>query len=155
MHVKRTALAIILSTFIVVSVALFLIYHISELQGKLNELEKQIEITKNVKIVDFSSPGWWNPVGVWVMVDFNVTIMNNCTYDVEDIIVEVRRLDFEEDPNNITRTIDVLSAGEIISIQGTLNSGFNAFAEGSQCIVATLKVGNEIENNRVIHVEQV
>lgn len=51
------------------------------------------------------------------MADFNVTIMNNCTYDVDELIVEIRRLDFEEEPNNITRTIGVLSAGEIISIQ--------------------------------------
>ena len=145
---KRTALAFLLTTAVVISIATLLI------ANHISELEKQIQIAKSVRIVDFSSPGWWNPVGVWVMADFNVTIMNNCTYGVEGVIVEIRRLDFEEDPNNITRTIGVLSAGEIICIQDTLNSGFNAFAEGSQCLVATLKVGNEIVDNRVIHLER-
>jgi Na+-transporting NADH:ubiquinone oxidoreductase subunit NqrC len=144
------AIALIVVTSTIIASAVF----IWQIQEQLNELKRQIEIGKNVKIVDFSSPGWWNPVGVWVMADFNVTIMNNCAYDVEGVIVEIRRLDFEEDPNNITRTIGVLSAGEIISIHGTLNSGFNAFAEGSQCLVATLKVGNEIVDNRVIHLER-
>lgn len=154
MLMKRKALTVILSIIIVFSVIILLIYHISELQGKLNELEKQIEMAKSVKIVDFSSPGWWNPVGVWIMVDFNITIINNCTYEVEDVIIEIRRLDFEEDLNNITHSIGVLSAREIISIQDTLHSGFNAFAEGSQCLIAFLKVGNEIVDNRVIHVER-
>jgi Na+-transporting NADH:ubiquinone oxidoreductase subunit NqrC len=144
------AIALIVVTSTIIASAVF----IWQIQEQLNEFKRQIEIGKNVKIVDFSSPGWWNPVGVWVMADFNVTIMNNCAYDVEGVIVEIRRLDFEEDPNNITRTIGVLSAGEIISIHDTLNSGFNAFAEGSQCLVATLKVGNEIVDNRVIHLER-
>jgi len=140
------AIALIVATSTILASIVFI--------WQIHELERQIEIGKKVKIVDFSSPGWWNPVGVWVMADFNVTIMNNCAYDVEGVIVEVRRLDFEEDANNITRVIGVLSAGETISIQDTLNSGFNAFAEGSQCLVATLKVGNEIVDTRVIHLEQ-
>ncbi|MBN1244373.1 hypothetical protein JXA31_02125 [Candidatus Bathyarchaeota archaeon] len=125
-----------------------------QVHEQLNEL-KQIEIAQSVKIVDFSSPGWWNPVGVWVMADFNVTIMNTCIYDAEGVIVEIRRLDFEEDANNVTHTISALPAGETITIQDTLHSGFNAFAEGSQCLIATLKVGNNTVDSRVIHLRQI
>ena len=145
---KRTALAIVLITVVVVSVVTLLIHN------HISELEKHIQIAKSVRIVDFSSPGWWNPVGVWVMADFNVTIMNSCIYDAEQVIVEIRGLDFEEDPSNVTRSIGTLHAGEILSIQDTLNFGFNEFAEGSQCLVATLKVGNDTVDSRVIYLQQ-
>ena len=150
----KTKIVVAVALIVVISTIIASTVFIWQIQEQLNELKRQIEIEKNVKIVDFSSPGWWNPVGVWVIADFNVTIMNNCTYDVDGVIVEIRRLDFQEDPNNITRAIGVLSAGEMISIQDTLNSGFNAFAEGSQCLVATLKVGNEIVDDCVIHLAE-
>ncbi|TRO54176.1 hypothetical protein E2P63_01575 [Candidatus Bathyarchaeota archaeon] len=145
---KRKTLAFVLISAVVVSVATLLI------ANHISELEKQIQIAKSVRIVDFSSPGWWNPVGVWVMADFNVTIMNSCVYNAEQIIVEIRGLDFEEDPSNVTRSIGTLHAGEILSIQDTLNFGFNEFTEGSQCLVATLKVGNDTVDNRVIHLQR-
>jgi hypothetical protein len=150
----KTKIVVAVALIVVISTIIASTVFIWQIQEQLNELKRQIEIEKNVKIVDFSSPGWWNPVGVWVIADFNVTIMNNCTYDVDGVIVEIRRLDFQEDPNNITRAIGVLSAGEMISIQDTLNSGFNAFAEGSQCLVAILKVGNDTVDSRVIHLQQ-
>jgi len=145
---KRKTLAFVLISAVVVSVATLLI------ANHISELEKQIQIAKSVRIVDFSSPGWWNPVGVWVMADFNVTIMNSCVYNAEQVIVEIRGLDFEEDPSNVTRRLGTLHAGEILSIQDTLNFGFNEFAEGSQCLVATLKVGNDTVDNRVIHLQR-
>ena len=150
----KTKIVVAVALIVVISTIIASTVFIWQIQEQLNELKRQIEIEKNVKIVDFSSPGWWNPVGVWVIADFNVTIMNNCTYDVDGVIVEIRRLDFQEDPNNITRAIGVLSAGEMISIQDTLNSGFNAFAEGSQCLVAILKVGNDTVDSRVIYLQQ-
>jgi hypothetical protein len=150
----NTKIIVGIALIIVVSTIIASTTFIWQVQEQLNELKKQIEIAKSVKIVDFSSPGWWNPVGVTVMADFNVTIMNTCIYDAEGVVVEIRRLDFEEDPNNITRTTSVLRAGEATTIQGTLYSGFNAFAEGSQCLVATLRVGNEIVDNRVIYLRR-
>ena len=123
-------------------------------QEQLNELRRQSEIADSVKIVDFSSPGWWNPVGVTVVADFNVTIMNSGTYNAEGLMVVVEGLDFQETSNNVTSIIESLPAGEKVTVQGTLYFGFNAFAEGSQSLIASLWVNGTIVDSCIIDLRQ-
>ncbi len=77
MLIKRKPSSIILTIVIVVSVATLLVYHISELQGRLNELQKLIDDGYKVKITKFSSKnGWMCMGGMTGFIDLNVTLVS-------------------------------------------------------------------------------
>jgi Na+-transporting NADH:ubiquinone oxidoreductase subunit NqrC len=151
----KTKIVVIIAVIVVLSTIIASTTFVWQVQEQLNELGKQIEIAKSVKITDFSG-SWWNPVGVTVLADSNVTITNTGIYDAEGVIVEVRGFDpeFERDSSNFVHTINALRAGETIVFEDTLGYGFNAFAVGSRCLVATLMVGNETVDNRVFYLGQ-
>lgn len=174
--VKRKVLAIILVTVIALSIAAWFVHNqISELQGqnsdlqhqinelqdqnrdlqdKNNELQEQLDLLQKwiddapeVLITEFSSQyGWWNPVGVAVAVIFNITISNTGISDVEGLTLEVTRLNFDEDPYNITRKLGILHAGETTEIQDDIVISMDLyFAEfHNRSFVATLKLGEVV-----------
>jgi hypothetical protein len=156
--VKRIALAIILITVLVVSVATLLIHnHISELQEQLNELQKPIDDARKVMITEFSSPtGWWNPVGVAIAVNFNVTILNTGINDVEGIVLEIKTHNFDEDTLTRTRAIGMLHAGETTIIQDTITIGMQSYLDEyyNSSFVATLKLGNIVLANRTLQITE-
>ena len=148
----RIMVAIVLT--IIVGAVVVSATFVWQAQEQLNWLRRQSEIADSVKIVDFSSPGWWNPVGVTVVADFNVTIMNAGAYDAERLMVVVEGLDFQEMSNNVTGIIESLPAGEKVTVQGTLYFGFNAFAEGSQSLIASLWVNGKVVDRCIIDLRQ-
>ena len=103
-----------------------------------------------MRISEFSSPGWWNPGGIGVLADLNITIVNNGTTDVANLTLEIRRLYVNEDICNITRNLGVLYAGETRLIQETVSGVFNSFADGTPTYSATLKLGEEILDVQII-----
>jgi FtsZ-binding cell division protein ZapB len=126
-----------------------------ELQEQLNELHKQIDDAEKVMITEFSSPtGWRNPVGVAMDVIFNITIMNTGTNDVEGLTLEIKRLNFDEDPFNITRKLDILHVGETTEIQEfiiiSMDRYFSEFYSSS--FVATLKLGELALHERTLQI---
>ena len=151
----KTRIVAVIAVIVVAGTIVASTAFVWQAQEQVNELRKQIEIAKSVKITDFSG-SWWNPVGVTVIADFNVTIANTGIYDAGGVVVEVRGFDpeFEGDPSNFVHTLNVLRAGETIAFEDSLGYGFNAFAEGSRCLVATLKIGNETVDNRVTYLGQ-
>ena len=148
----RIMVAIVLT--IIVGAVVVSATFVWQAQEQLNWLRRQSEIADSVKIVDFSSPGWWNPVGVTVMADFNVTITNAGTYNAEGLVVVVEGLDFQGTPNNVTGIIESLPAGENVTVQGTLYFGFNAFAEGSQSLIASLWASGKVVDTYIIDLRQ-
>jgi hypothetical protein len=118
-----------------------------ELQEQLDLLQKRINFAPEVLIEEFSSQyGWWNPVGVAVAIIFNLTITNTGISDVEGLTLEIKRLNFTEDPYNVTRKLDILHAGETAEVQhDILISMDHYFAEFSdRSFVATLKLGEAV-----------
>lgn len=156
--VKRIALAIILITVLVVSVATLLIHnHISELQEQLSELQKPIDDARKVMITEFSSPtGWWNPVGITIAVNFNITILNTGINDVEGIVLEIKTLNFDENPLTRTRAIGILNAGERTIIQDTIIIGMQSYLDEyyNSSFVATLKLGKVVLHNRTLQITE-
>ena len=184
MLMKRSALAFILLIVIVLSFASWLVYNqVSELQNQidklqsqnsdlheqvselqdqnnelqehLNELHKQIDNAEKVMITEFSSPtGWRNPVGVAMDVVFNITITNTGTNDVEGLTLEIKRLNFEEDPFNITRKLDIIHAGETTELQEfiiiSMDRYFSEFYSSN--FVATLKLGELALHERTLQI---
>lgn len=125
----------------------------SELHDRLNELQKQIDNAAKVMITEFSSPyGWWNPVGVTMAVDFNIIILNTGINDVEGVTLEIKRLNFDEDPFNRTRTLGILYAGETTEIRESIiismDRYFDEFYRSS--FVATLKLGGLVLHVRTL-----
>ena len=126
-----------------------------ELQEQINELHKQIDNAAKVMIIEFSSPtGWRNPVGMAMDVIFNITIMNTGISDVEGLILEIKRLNFDEDPYNITRKLEILHAGETTEIQEfiiiSMDRYFDEFYYSS--FVATLKLGGLVLHMRSLQI---
>jgi len=126
-----------------------------ELQEHLNELHKQIDNAEKVMITEFSSPtGWRNPVGVAMDVVFNITITNTGTNDVEGLTLEIKRLNFEEDPFNITRKLDIIHAGETTELQEfiiiSMDRYFSEFYSSN--FVATLKLGELALHERTLQI---
>ena len=158
MLMKRKALAIILIIVVVLSVATLLVHnHISKLQEQLNELQKPIDDARKVMITEFSSPtGWWNPVGVAIAVNFNVTILNTGINDVEGIVLEIKTHNFDEDTLTRTRAIGMLHAGETTIIQDTITIGMQSYLDEyyNSSFVATLKLGNIVLDNRTLQITE-
>jgi hypothetical protein len=155
---ERKTLSIFLITVVVLSVATLLAHnHISELQEQLNELQKPIDDARKVMITEFSSPtGWWNPVGVAIAVNFNVTILNTGINDVEGIVLEIKTLNFDEDTLTRTRAIGMLHAGETTIIQDTITIGMQSYLDEyyNSSFVATLKLGNIVLDNRTLQITE-
>ena len=155
---ERKTLSIFLITVVVLSVATLLAHnHISELQEQLNELQKPIDDARKVMITEFSSPtGWWNPVGVAIAVNFNVTILNTGINDVEGIVLEIKTHNFDEDPLTRTRAIGMLHAGETTIIQDTITIGMQSYLDEyyNSSFVATLKLGNIVLDNRTLQITE-
>jgi hypothetical protein len=128
----------------------------NELREQLNVLQKQIEDAAKVIITEFSSGGWWNPVGVAMSVDFNVTIMNTGMDAVEGLTLEIKRLDFDEDPYNITRRLDVLPAGETTEIQDFIIISIERYTSEFyySSFVASLKLGGLILHARTLQITE-
>ena len=128
-----------------------------ELQEQLTELQKQIDDAEKAMITEFSSPtGWRNPAGVAMDVIFNITIVNTGPSDIEGLTLEIKRLNFDEDPFNITRNLDILYAGETIEIQEfiiiSMDIYFAEFYYSS--FVATLKLGELVLNMRTLQITE-
>ena len=155
---ERKTLSIFLITVVVLSVATLLAHnHISELQEQLNELQKPIDDARKVMITEFSSPtGWWNPVGVAIAVNFNVTILNTGINDVEGIVLEIKTLNFDEDTLTRTRAIGMLHAGETTIIQDTITIGMQSYLDEyyNSSFVATLKLGKVVLANRTLQITE-
>lgn len=124
------------------------------LQEQLNELQKKIDNAAKVMITEFSSGGWFNPVGVAMSADFNVTVSNTGIDDVEGLTLEIKRLNFDEDPYNITRKLDILHAGETTEIRDfiiiSMDLYFDSFYHSS--FVATLKLGGLVLHERTLQI---
>jgi len=157
MLMKRKALAIILIV-IVVSIAALLVHnHISELQRQLNELQKPIDNARKLKITEFWSPmGWWNPVGVTMAVDFNITIFNTGIEDVEGVVLEIKTVNYTEDPLIRTRAIGIIDAGETIEIRESIFIGLQSYLDEfyNSSFVATLKLGNVVLDNSTLQITE-
>jgi hypothetical protein len=154
---NRTVLAIFLITVIAVSVAIFLIYHISGLQRQLYELQKPIDDARKLEITEFSSlSGWWNPVGVTMAVDFNITIFNTGVEDVDGAVLEINSLNFTGDPLNRTRALGIVHAGETIEIRESFFIGLQSYIDEfyNSSFVAALKLGNIVLDNRTLQITE-
>jgi FtsZ-binding cell division protein ZapB len=184
MGMKRTALAIVLITVIVLSIATWFVHskiselqnQISELQAQnselydqnrdlqdknnelqeqLNELQKQIDDAAKVMITEFSSlRGWWNPVGATMAVDLDITILNTGINDVEGLTLEIKRLNFDEDPFNRTITLGIFHAGETIEIQESIIVSMDRYFDEfyNSVFAATLKLGEVVLHVRTLQI---
>jgi type II secretory pathway pseudopilin PulG len=126
-----------------------------ELQEQINELQKQIDNAAKVMIIEFSSPtGWRNPVGMAMDSIFNVTIMNTGLNDVEGLTLEIKRLNFDEDPYNITRKLDILHSGETTEIQEFIIIGMDLYFDEFyySSFIATLKLGGLVLHMRTLQI---
>ncbi|HLC00660.1 MAG TPA: hypothetical protein VJL33_05030 [Candidatus Bathyarchaeia archaeon] len=123
-----------------------------DMQDQFSETQKQLDLLRNIKIYEFSSPGWWNPGGVGTIADMYVMIVNNGTTDVEGATLEIRRLDVDEG-TNITRTLDILHPGETtiqernVPVYGIFNY---PIYETTPTFVATLKLSNEVVDVQIL-----
>jgi len=118
-----------------------------ELQEQLDLLQKRVDFSPYVQITQFSSKeGWWNPVGVTVALDFNVTIVNTGMSDIEGLTLEIRRLNVDEDPYNITRRLDILPAREKTEIYDHMFLGMTFYFDEfiNRSLVATLRLGDVV-----------
>lgn len=114
-----------------------------ELKQQLDLLQKLVNFEPEVLITNFSSPyGWQYMGGTKGFIQFNIAISNTGISDVEGLTLEIKRLNVDEDPLNITKKLDILHAGETIEIQASFvydyGSGFRL------SYVATLKLGEMI-----------
>jgi hypothetical protein len=145
---RTKILAIILVAVIALSLATWLVHNqISELQAQNSELRNQLNHVNRVNITDFSSGGWTNPVGVAMEIGFHVAILNTGINDVGGVTLEIKRLDLDVDPFNITRTVGILHAGETTEIGElyiviSIKQYADEFRDSE--FVATLKLGDAI-----------
>ena len=147
---KKIATSAILIAIIAASIATWFVHtQISELQAQNSELRNQLNQVNRVNITDFSSNGWMNPVGVGIEIDFHVVILNTGINDVGGVTLEIKRLDLDVDPFNITRTLGILHAGETTEIgQLYIVISIKQYADEFRYseFVATLKLGDAILN---------
>jgi hypothetical protein len=147
---KKVATGAFLIVIIAASVISWFVYtQISDLQTQNSELRNQLNHVNRVNITDFSSGGWTNPVGVAMMIDFHVTILNTGINDVGGVTLEIKRLNLDVDPFNITRTLGVLHAGETTEIKDlyiviSIKQYADEFRDSE--FVATLQLGETILN---------
>ena len=182
MSVKMKVIAIMVVTVIALSVAVWLVHiHISELQiqnsdlqNQINELQdqnrelqdendelqeqldllqKRVDFSPDVIITKFSSKdGWWNPVGVTLALDLNITIENTGISDIDGLTLEIKRRSLDEDPYNITKRLDILYAGESAEIYDSIFTGIQFFAAEfrNRSFVATLKLGDVVLDEKYL-----
>lgn len=115
-----------------------------EIENQLDTLQKLIDYGPKVQISNFSSRlGWFNPVGVTMMVVFDIAISNNGISDVEGLTFEIKRYNYDEDPYNITKKLNILKAGETTTFQTEIFAGLENYAAefGKRSFVASLKLG--------------
>ena len=128
-----------------------------ELHEQLDLLQKRVDFSPEVVITEFSSLGGWrNPVGVTLEEVFNVTIENTGISDIDGLTLEIKRLNLEEDPYNITKRLDILHAGETTEIQDSIITGIDHYAAEflNRSFVATLKLGEVVLDERHLLPEQ-
>lgn len=147
---KKIATGAVLIAIIAASVITWFVYtQISDLRTQNSELRNQLNHVNRVNITDFSSRGWTNPVGVAMMIDFHVTILNTGINDVGGVTLEIKRLNLDVDPFNITRTLGILHAGETTEIGDlyiiiSIKQYTDEFRDSE--FVATLQLGETILN---------
>lgn len=118
-----------------------------ELQEQLNLLQKRLDFNPRVLITNFSSQyGWQNVVGMTIAMTFNVSVQNFGISDIEGLTVEIKRLNIDEDPHNITRKLDVLHAGETIEFREIFVIGWDLYFGGFhyRSLEASVKLGEVI-----------
>jgi len=128
-----------------------------ELQEQLDLLQKWLDYEPEVLITNFSSRlGWFNPVGVTVAIFFDIKIANTGISDVEGLTLEIKRLNFDEDPYNITRKLDILHAGETTEIGANIVISMERYFDEflNRSLVATLKLGEVVLDVRHLLPEQ-
>lgn len=121
-----------------------------DLENQLDALQQLLDFGPTVKITSFSSrEGWWNPVGMSMIVILDITISNNGISDVDGLMLEIKRYNFEEDPYNSTRWLN-LDAGETITIQIDVLVGMQIYFDefSKRSLVASLKLGEVILDMR-------
>jgi len=147
---KKIVASEVIIVIVAASIATWFVHtQISSLQSQNSELRTQLNHVNRLNITDFSSTGWTNPVGVAMMIDFRVAVLNTGINDVGGATLEIKRRNLDLDPFNITRTLGILHSGEtteigelyiIISIkQYTDEFRYSEF-------VATLRLGETILN---------
>lgn len=118
-----------------------------ELLEQLDLLQKRLDFKPSVLITKFTSKnGWDNPVGMTIAMLFNVSVQNFGISDVEGLIVEIKRYDFDEDPSNKTIKLGVLPAGETIEFLDSYILGWDSYFDNfhDHALTATLKLGEAI-----------
>jgi len=118
-----------------------------ELENQLDTLQKLLDYGPEVQITNFSSRmGWWNPVGVSMLVIFDITISNNGISDVEGLTLEIKRYNIDEDPYNKTKRLSILNAGETIAFQTDVFVGMQTYFDEfyKRSFVASLKLGEVV-----------
>jgi FtsZ-binding cell division protein ZapB len=118
-----------------------------ELQEQLDLLQKRVDFSPEVLITKFSSKdGWWNPVGVTLALDPNITIENTGISDIDGLTLEIKRRNLDEDPYNITKRLDILHAGESTEIYDSIFTGIQFFTAEfrNRSFVAILKLGDVV-----------
>jgi len=124
-----------------------------ELQEQLDLLQKRVDFSPDVIITKFSSKdGWWNPVGVTLALDLNITIENTGISDIDGLTLEIKRRSLDEDPYNITKRLDILYAGESAEIYDSIFTGIQFFAAEfrNRSFVATLKLGDVVLDEKYL-----
>jgi hypothetical protein len=117
---------------------------ILELENRVNELENPVY---DVDITSFSvEETWYNPVGVTLIFDANVTIKNNGNNDVAGLVIFVKRIG---DVNNLLgdgyTLISPLKAGEERKIHVDIFTSIGvAWSHKPFFHLATLRLGTII-----------
>ena len=118
-----------------------------QMQEQLDLLQKRLDFNPRVLITNFSSQyGWQNVVGMTIAMTFNVSVQNFGISDIEGLTVEIKRLNVDEDPYNITRKLDVLHAGEAIEFREIFVIGWDLYFGGfhDRSLGASVKLGEVI-----------
>jgi FtsZ-binding cell division protein ZapB len=114
-----------------------------ELKQQLDLLQKRVNFEPEVLITNFSSPyGWQYMGGMTGFIQFNIAISNTGISDVEGLTLEIKRLNVDEDPLNITRKLAILHAGETTEIGADFVYSYELGFRLSY--VATLKLGEMV-----------
>jgi TolA-binding protein len=119
---------------------------LSELQNQLSELQNKTGVAPDVKITAFKWLGGFNPiVGVTLSHPVNVTIQNTGSNDVSGLSLTVKLLYIDtqtEVGQGFAKQIDIIHAGEILEISGSIFATLGSFSKDSAECVMTLRCGD-------------
>jgi FtsZ-binding cell division protein ZapB len=122
-----------------------------ELQEQLDLLQKRIDFSPEVLITEFSSAyGWLNLVGVAISIDLKITISNIGISDVEGLTLEIKRLNVDDDPHNVTIRLGILHAGETTEFLYCYDLDWNVYVSEfhNRSLEAALKLGEVVLDAR-------